>query len=173
MTLSRFIVRTLLAALWVASVALLLACPGFTNAVPRTPVPDAVRARAVAAVAEAWREAGLPRVSFAGVAVEQADTCDSYASLCWPWRAVGCPRSTGSLECAPDDEHVIIAPRRVMTAELAIHGLVHVASALADLNRGPGDDRGADLHHADHRLWATYGAASVEARAAVLLGEHQ
>lgn len=130
-----------------------------------TALPPDLRRDAIARVLAAWSQAGLPAVRLFDVQIEIADDCDSFQAHCQPAPpAIGCvPEATRhTRECAPTDELVVISPYEQERLIYAIHGLIHIASDRTDLNIGPGDRRGADTLHRDHRLWGPNG---VEARA--------
>lgn len=147
-----------------ALVVLAAGCP-CTQLKQRRPLDDNLTRQARVAVERAWREAQLPPIDLSDVEVLVAQDCESFFRSCWPYRARGCPGETAyAAECAPTADLVVIsfAEPPEQWQWLAAHGMLH------DALRQHGS---ADRPHANTRVWARHGAATVEARARAMLSE--
>lgn len=148
-----------------ALVVLFAGCPCMPTK-RRRPLEPALVTEARVAVERSWREAQLPEVDLSDVEVLVAEDCESFFRSCWPYRARGCPGETAvAAECAPTSDLVVISFSEPPTdwQNLAVHGMLH--DALRQLGS-------PDHPHANTRVWAQHGEATVESRARVWLREH-
>jgi hypothetical protein len=145
-----------------ATLVLFAGCPCVPTKI-RTPLDARLVTDARVAVERAWRTAQLPAIDLSDVEVLVAEDCESFFRSCWPYRAQGCPGQTAiASECAPTSDLVVLSFSEPVASRphLAIHGMLHDA-----LRQGGSPD----YAHADTRVWAGHGDATVEARARATL----